>query len=55
MGKVQVKHETIDIRTKAGAKKLVKLQEHGWEIVSEHTRSTWSWKPGQVDYVLKKG
>jgi hypothetical protein len=48
------KKVTLDISTRRGARKLVKLQEQGWEIVSEHKRGALAWKPGQVDYVLKK-
>jgi len=52
--KVETKSVTIDIARKSGAKQLVKLQEEGWEIVSEHKRGALQWKPGQVDYVLKR-
>ena len=53
-GKQQVKKVTLDIRRKKDAKKLAKLLEDGWVIVSQHKRSLLQWKPGWIDYVLTR-
>lgn len=53
-GKPKTKTLTLDIRRKSEARKLTKLLEDGWVIVSEHKRGALEWKPGQVDYILKK-
>ena len=45
---------TINPARKAEAKKLNKLLDEGWEIVSQQKRGLFEWKPGQVDYVLRK-
>lgn len=52
--KVETKQVTLDIRHNKGARELVKLQEQGWEIVSEHKRGLLDFSPGQVDYVLRR-
>ncbi|ROS78951.1 DUF2510 domain-containing protein [Cellulomonas sp. PhB143] len=52
--KVETKQITLDVSRKKAARELVALQEAGWEIVSEHKRSIGEWKPGQVDYLLRR-
>ncbi|MCG7284958.1 hypothetical protein MHY85_03095 [Cellulomonas sp. ACRRI] len=52
--KTDTKRVTLDIARKKGAKELVRLREEGWEVVSEHKRGAFQWKPGQVDYVLTR-
>ena len=52
--KTEIKRVTLDISSKKGAKELVKLQSEGWEVVTEHKRGLFEWKPGQVDYVFKR-
>lgn len=52
--RAEVKQVTIDTGSQEGAVELVKLQEEGWEIVSQQKRGAFEWKPGQTDFVLKR-
>lgn len=52
--KQQVKTVTLNITRKKDAKKLADLTADGWHVLSEHRRSVWISKGGQVDYVLTK-
>lgn len=54
MSKKDIKTFTIPITTARGRKQLQKLLSDGWVIVSEHKRGMFEWKPGQVDYVMRK-
>ena len=54
MGKKKVTTITINPAQRSGQKKLEKMLNGGWRIVSESRRSALQWKPGQVDYVLEK-
>lgn len=52
--KDEIKKVTINLDLKKDVKKLQKLLEEGWEILSEHKRGALQWKHGQIDYVLIK-
>lgn len=52
--KFETKRVRLALNTNRGAKELVKLQEDGWEIVSQHKRGLMQFSPGQVDFVLKR-
>lgn len=54
MGKKKVTTITINPAQRSGQKKLEKMLNGGWRIVSESRRGALQWKPGQVDYVLEK-
>lgn len=45
---------SLDIARPKHAKRLSDLTSSGWTILSEHRRSAWVHKGGQVDYVLTR-
>lgn len=51
---MKTKRITLNPRSKSHARKLGKLLDDGWVIVSEHKRGLLSFSPGFVDYVLTK-
>lgn len=54
MGRTQTKKITLNPGRRKDARKLTRLLDDGWVIVSQHKRGLLSWKPGWVDYILTR-
>lgn len=45
---------TLEPKNRSHMKKLEEHLNDGWEIVSQEKRGLIAFKPGQIDYVLRK-
>ena len=52
--RTKTKRITLNPRSNSHARKLGRLLDDGWVIVSEHKRGLLSFSPGCVDYILTK-
>ena len=52
--KLETMNLTLDMRYGPDKRKLNKLLKKGWTIAVQSTRSSLSFKPGQIDFVLTR-
>lgn len=52
--KVKTMTLSIDVKSGLQRKKLERLLNEGWRVVSSNKRSALSWGPNKTDYVLER-